>query len=261
MIRGGGDLGTGVVWRLWRSGFPVIVTELSNPLTVRRTVAVSSAIADGEVTVEQMTAVRVDSEHQAIQMAKAGAQVPVIVSDQMLGSPTDVVIDARLAKYNIDTSIADAPLVIGLGPGFTTGVDCHVVIETMRGHGVGRTIWDGSAEPNTGIPAGVDGWTQDRVLRAPTSGNAEWEVDIGDKVVVKQTLGRIQTHTIRAPFDGVVRGLIRPGTSVRTGLKIGDVDPRPDIECHQISDKALAIGGGVLEAVTRWWLRGQIPHG
>ena len=253
VIRGGGDIGTGVVWRLWRSGYSVIVTELPNPLTVRRTVSMSTAVAEGTVTVESMVGVKVDSQQDAQQMALSGRQVPVIVSEALLDVAADVVIDARLAKRNIDTSITDAPLVVALGPGFTARTDCDVVVETMRGHGLGRTIWQGSALANTGIPAPVNGHAQSRVLRAPLAGPTTWVVEIGTKVKTNQVLGQVGGQPITAPFDGVIRGLIASGTQVRSGLKIGDVDPRLDVECHQISDKALAIGGGVLEAVTGWW--------
>ena len=155
-----------------------------------------------------------------------------------------------MAKRNIDTHISDAPLVIALGPGFIAGVDCHAVVETNRGHRLGRVIWQGAAEANTGTPGIVAGKGRERVLRAPVTGVASWRVEIGDRVRERQILGDVAGHEIAAPFDGVVRGLIAPGTTVPVGLKIGDIDPRDDVEsCFTISDKALAIGGGVLEAI------------
>jgi len=294
LVRGGGDLGTGVVWRLWRSGLPVIVTELPRPLTVRRTVAVSSAVSDGAITVEQMRAVRVDdsapagstnnlSHHTpaagapssvgdadadtALHLAYSGV-VPVLVSaDIPRWAPTvgvSVVVDARLAKRNIDTTINDAPLVIGLGPGFVAGQDCHAVVETMRGPRLGRVQWTGSAQPNTGTPGLVAGHGAERVLRAPGHGTIRWAVAIGDRVELGQPLGAVthsadasqesETLEIRAPFPGLVRGLIAEGTGVKTEMKVGDIDPRFDVDCHTISDKALALGGAVLEAILH---RGQ----
>lgn len=155
-----------------------------------------------------------------------------------------------MAKRNIDTHIDQAPLVIALGPGFTAGEDCHAVIETMRGHRLGRVIWDGSAQPNTGTPGIVAGKGKERVLRAPGDGVVDWKFEIGNLVRENQLIGTVDGHEVRAPFYGVIRGLIAPGTHVRRDLKIGDVDARADpAACHAISDKALAIGGGVLEAI------------
>jgi xanthine dehydrogenase accessory factor len=155
-----------------------------------------------------------------------------------------------MAKRNIDTTIDQAPLVIALGPGFTAGVDCHAVIETNRGHRLGRVIWQGAAEANTGTPGLVGGKGVERVLRAPVAGIVSWRVDIGDRVREGEIMGDVAGIAIKAPFDGVVRGLIAPGTAVPERLKIGDVDPRGDVEaCYTISEKALAIGGGVLEAI------------
>lgn len=251
LVRGGGDLATGVVARLSRAGFPVVVTELANPLTVRRAVALSSAVQDGEVKVEGVIGRRVSDAVGAVELARSGV-VPVLVSPDLpdLGVPSDVIIDARLAKRNIDTTLRQAPLVVGLGPGFHAGVDCHAVVETMRGHHLGRVLWSGSAQPNTGTPGIVGGRGAERVLRSPLAGSVEWEATIGDTVTEGQTLGLVETGAVFAPFDGVVRGLIRSGTVVPAGLKIGDVDPRADRSaCFEISDKALAVGGGVLEAV------------
>jgi xanthine dehydrogenase accessory factor len=256
LLRGGGDLATGVAYRLHHAGFPIIVTELPHPLVVRRRVALATAVLEGEITVEDLRAVRVESPADAWTLAHTGV-IPVLVSaDLPLNSSlvthhlSLAVVDARMAKHNIDTHIDDAPLVIALGPGFTAGVDCHAVIETNRGHHLGRVIWDGQAEPNTGSPGMVGGRTAERVLRAPAAGEASWQVEIGDQVREGEIMGNVAGHAILAPFDGVVRGLIAPGTIVSECLKIGDVDPRGDVEaCYTISDKALAIGGGVLEAI------------
>lgn len=251
VVRGGGDLATGVVWRLTRAGMAVVVLELPAPLTVRRTVALSSAVADGRVSVEGLVGRLVASAEEASRLALDPAchEVPVMVSPGLPQISQDVVVDARLAKRNIDTTLADAALVVGLGPGFEVGVDCHAVVETLRGSRLGRVLWSGSAAPDTGTPGVVGGRSAERVVRAPTDGTVEWDVSIGERVVEGQTLGRVGDVAIAAPFAGVVRGLLRPGTAVRSGLKIGDVDPRLDVDCNEISDKALAVGGGVVEAI------------
>jgi xanthine dehydrogenase accessory factor len=165
-------------------------------------------------------------------------------------SPSAIIVDARMAKRNIDTCMDQASFVVSLGPGFTAGVDCHAVIETMRGHRLGRVIWHGSARPNSGTPGLVAGKGAERVLRAPVAGVISWRKGIGDQVWEGERLGDVDGRAIVAPFAGVVRGLIAPGTAVRANLKIGDVDARNDVDaCFTISDKALAIGGGVLEAI------------
>ncbi len=252
MLRGGGDLATGVAWRLTRAGWPVVVLELPEPLTIRRTVALSTAVTDGEISVQGMRGVLAHTAGEALGVAGRG-DVAVLVAPKLAGRdplPADVVVDARLAKRNIDTSRDDAGFVIGLGPGFTAGRDCHAVVETMRGHRLGRVIWSGSAQPDTGTPAALGGRSADRVLRAPAAGKVVWHAGIGDSVSGGQLLGEVGRATISAPFDGVLRGAIRPGMTVREGLKIGDVDPRGDpAACWEISDKSLSVGGGVLEAV------------
>lgn len=252
VIRGGGDLATGVAWRLTRAGVAVVVTELPHPLTVRRLVALSSAVQDGSAEIEGMVGRLAAAPQDAVRIAADG-DVGVVVSPDLPDVDADIVVDARLAKRNLDTRLDDAGLVVGLGPGFTAGVDCHAVVETSRGHHLGRVLWSGSAEPDTGTPGVVAGWGKERVLRAPLAGVVGWHRAIGDLVVDGEQLGEVGGDPIRAPFDGIVRGLIADGTSVPTGLKIGDVDPRRDpAMCREISDKALAIGGGVVEAVLSW---------
>ena len=252
VIRGGGDLATGVAWRLTRAGAAVVVAELAQPLTVRRTVALSTAVPDRTVDIEGMVGCLAADPDEAVEIARSG-DVGVIVSPGLPRIGADVVVDARLAKRNIDTTVDDAALVVALGPGFTAGIDCHAVIETMRGHHLGRVLWDGAAAPDTGAPGVVGGQGVERVLRAPCAGSVRWDRDIGDLVAAGELLGAVDREEIRAPFAGVVRGAIARGTEVRAGLKIGDVDPREDAEaCWEISDKALAVGGGVVEAVLSW---------
>lgn len=253
VVRGGGDLGSGVVWRLRRVGFPVVVLELERPLTVRRTVAYSSAIEEGSILIDGIEGVHVASPDDALETSRRGV-VAVLASPEVptFPDPVSVLVDARLAKRPLDTTISQALLVIGLGPGFTAGRDCHAVIETMRGHRLGRVIWDGPAAPDTGVPGEIEGASGERVLRASTEGTLLWDASIGDIVEQGQMLGTIRDTPVRTKIGGTVRGLIRPGP-VTTGLKIGDIDPRFDPSAiHQISDKALSIGGGVLEAVLVW---------
>lgn len=249
VVRGAGDLASGVIWRLARAGWPVIACELAEPLTVRRTVAFSAAVADGRAEVEGVTAILCDGADEAISTAERG-DVAVLVSPTLPPIEAAVVVDARLAKRNIDTTIDDAPLVIGLGPGFEAGTDVHAVIETKRGHRLGRALWHGSAAPNTGIPGTVGGRAAERVLRAPADGAPRWTVAIGEVVTEGQPLGSVAGTELTAPFAGVVRGLLADGVEVAAGTKIGDVDPRADpAACFEISDKALAVAGGVLEAI------------
>ncbi len=256
LLRGGGDLATGVAYRLHKCGFPVIVTELPRPLVVRRRVSLATAVLEGEVTIEDLRGVRVASAADAWALAMTGA-IPVLPSPEWPPAGgarrPAVLVDARMAKRNIDTAIDQATLVIALGPGFVAGVDCHAVIETNRGHRLGRVIWRGPAEPNTGTPGIVGGKGRERVLCAPVAGVVAWRKEIGDRVREGEPLGDVTGQAIAAPFDGIVRGLIAPGTAVPAALKIGDIDPRDDPSApFTISEKALAIGGGVLEAVLSW---------
>lgn len=250
IVRGGGDLGSGVAWRLSRVGFPVIMLDLERPLAIRRTVAYASAVADGSITVEGIEGRLAGSTGEAIEIAQSRS-IAVLAAPELPQSPIppSVVVDARLAKRTLDTTINQAPLVIALGPGFNAGTDCDAVIETKRGHRLGRVIWNGSAAPNTGVPGEIGGASADRVVRADRDGRLRWEVSFGDIVEPAQPLGRIDDHPVRAMIGGTVRGLLLPGP-VTVGLKIGDIDPRLDPDAvNQISDKALAIAGGVLEAV------------
>jgi xanthine dehydrogenase accessory factor len=252
LLRGGGDLGTGVAWRLHRAGFPVIVCELATPLTVRRTVALSTAVTDGEIVIEAMKGRRMADTAEALSAAATGV-VSVMVSPRLSDLAQSVVVDARVAKRNIDTTITDAALVVGLGPGFSAGIDCHAVVETMRGHRLGRVIWEGSAQPDTGVPGEVGGKSSSRVVRAPSDGLVRWQRRIGEVVQAGDMLGWVGDVPVHASNHGVIRGLIAEGMTVWSGLKIGDVDPRADPSlCWEISDKSLAVGGGVLEAVLTW---------
>ena len=250
VFRGGGDLATGGVWRLKRAGVPVIVCELERPLTVRRAAAFSVAVLERSVEVEGVRAVLTSLE-EAPAVAHTEV-VPVVVSPGLPPFAADVVVDARVAKRPLDTTIRDAPFVVGLGPGFVAGVNCDALVETMRGPRLGRVLWTGAAAANTGSPGIVAGHGAERVLRAPLVGTVRWRARIGDVVSAGAVLGTVGSVEVQAPFDGLVRGLIADGNVVSRGLKIGDVDPRPETEWTEISDKALAVGGGVLEAILTW---------
>jgi xanthine dehydrogenase accessory factor len=252
VIKGAGDLASGVAARLHRCRFPVIMTELPNPLMVRRTVAFGEAVYENEAIVEGIRARRVEDVATAHRVLQENA-IPVLVDPEArcLAELTPaVLVDAIMAKHNAGTSLADAPIVIAIGPGFTAGVDCHAVIETKRGHSLGRAIYAGSAEPDTGRPGSVGGKTGQRILRAPVTGIVEGLVAIGQPVTEGQVVATVRGHPVRAATTGVLRGLVRSGTRIAQGVKIGDVDPRADpAHCYLISDKALAIAGGVLEAI------------
>jgi xanthine dehydrogenase accessory factor len=252
LIRGAGDLASGVAARLHRCGFPVVMTELPQPLMVRRTVSFGEAVYEGETAVEGIIARRTPTIAAARALLAQGI-IPVMINPAgtcRRELRPSVLVDGVMAKQNTGTSIADAPLVIALGPGFTAGVDCHAVVETHRGHWLGRVIWRGPAHADTGLPAAIAGRQADRVLRAPADGVVEATAAIGDRLAADELIAAVGGQEVRAPFDGVLRGLIRSGLSVTAGLKIGDLDPRAEpAHCFTISDKSLAVAGGVLEAI------------
>ena len=259
VIKGAGDLASGAILRLHRAGFRLVATEIDQPTTVRRTVAFSEAIYCGEVEVEGVRARKV-KDHDEIPQAWSEEVVPVLVDPSAEIVPRlrpAVVIDAIIAKHNLGTRISDAPVVIGLGPGFEAGVDVHAVVETNRGHSLGRVLWHGSAEPDTGVPGEIAGQGPQRLLRAPSSGRFRGERVIGDRVEAGEVVCWVDETPVTAGTTGVLRGLLHDGLTVYPGMKIGDIDPRAAREhCFTISDKSLAIAGGVLEAVL-YLLRGS----
>lgn len=252
IVRGGGDIATGTICRLYHSGFKVVVLEIEKPTVIRRTVALAQCLFANEAEVEGVRAVRADSVEKARELLAEGI-VPVLADPEAASRrqlQPDILVDAILAKKNLGTTKEFAPVVIGLGPGFTAGVDVHAVVETQRGHYLGRVYYQGSALPNTGIPGLISGKGAERVIRAPAAGCFYPLREIGDIVNGGDVLGRVAGVPVIAPIDGVLRGLINEGVPVTTGMKIGDVDPRAHREfCRTISDKARSIGGGVLEAI------------
>ena len=252
LIRGAGDLASGIALRLIRSGFRVIMTDIAMPTSIRRTVAFSEAIRLRHCLVEGVEARLALSPEEALSLIKEDV-IPVLVDPDCACLPAlgpDVLVDAILAKKNLGTRITDAPVVIGVGPGFTAGENCNAVVETMRGHTLGRAIYSGSALPNTNIPGLIGGFAGERVLRAPADGTFTAAREIGDMVSAGDTVGYVAGEPMRSTIGGVLRGLLADGTETKRGMKSGDVDPRGDITCcYTSSDKALAVGGGVLEAI------------
>ena len=251
-IRGAGDLATGIALRLYRSGFDIVMSDIAVPTTVRRTVAFSPAVYTGEASVEGITGKLCENISMIDTVMESGC-IPIVVDPSgeiMKEYKPDVIVDAIIAKTNIGTKITDADIVIGVGPGFEAGVDCHAVVETKRGHNLGRVLWSGSAYPNTGVPGNIGGYTVERIIRATADGVFRAKVNIGDYVKAGDLLAYCDETPVYANIDGIVRGLLQDGVKVKTGMKSGDVDPRAEKEyCFTVSDKASAIGGGVLEAI------------
>jgi xanthine dehydrogenase accessory factor len=253
LIRGAGEMASGVAHRLHHSNFKICMTEIPHPLAVRREVAFCEAIYEGEKVVEGVRA-KLISKPEEIDSIWKKRYIPILIDPD--GKKTrdflkpDVLVDAIMAKKNLGTQINDAPLVIGLGPGFTAGKDVHVVIETNRGNNLGKMILNGTAEPDTGIPGEVSGYTLERLLRTMKKGIFHPQKAIGERVNKGSVVAVVDDFPVIARISGVVRGLLREGVEVKKGMKVGDIDPRGKKEvCFNISDKARAIGGGVLEAI------------
>ncbi|MEG0896635.1 MAG: selenium-dependent molybdenum cofactor biosynthesis protein YqeB [Ruthenibacterium sp.] len=252
LIKGAGDLASGVALRLFRSHIPVVMTEIAAPTTVRCSVAFSGAVTNGTAVVEGVCA-KLATGIAAIHTCLVQGVIPVVIDPDAAVRAAlrpDVLVDAILAKKNLGTRLTDAPCVIALGPGFTAGIDCHAVIETKRGHTLGRVIYAGSAIANTGIPGEIAGHSADRIIRACADGVFTPLCKIGTIVQKGDAVACVGKEMILAQLDGVVRGMLPAGVVVTRGMKSGDIDPRGIVSsCETVSDKALAIGGGVLEAL------------
>ena len=263
IVRGGGDLATGTIYKLKKCGFPVLILEVANPSAIRRNVAFSEAVYQGSQTVEDMICYLADSPASAKAMLKEGKLV-VLVDPH--GTSIDqlkplAIVDAILAKKNLGTAKSMAPITVALGPGFTAGVDVDAVIETKRGHNLGKVLWSGCAAPNTGIPGIIGGYGKERVLHSPAAGTLRNIKKITDTVSTGDTIAVVETENgnipVEATLSGILRGLIRDGYPVTKGFKIADIDPRTDEyqNCFTISDKARCIAGGVVEAILQ--LKGE----
>jgi xanthine dehydrogenase accessory factor len=252
LVLGAGEVATGVIHRLYQTGCQILATELPMPLCVRRTVSFSEAVYMGKQVVEGITATIQHKLMDAEKTIKFG-QLPIIVDPDDVVSKQfsyDVLVDARMLKSRQDIDLKRGTLVIGLGPGFLVGKNCHVVVETNRGHYLGRVYWKGSAEQDTGMPEGVSGYRNERVIRAPTTGKYLQVRDIGGLVEKDEIIGEVNGIKVRAPFKGLIRGIVHDGVVIAAGVKIGDLDPRCDKKLLDfISDKALAIGGACLTAI------------
>jgi len=252
LIKGAGDLATGVAYRLRKCGFDIVMTEIEKPTTVRRTVAFSQAVFDKTTEVEGIRGSLAKNIDDIKDIIKNG-EVAVIVDENaeiVKELKPDVVVDAIIAKKNLGTNINDAPIVIALGPGFTASVDCHCVVETKRGHYLGKAIYEGSAIPDTGVPGDIGGYTTERIIRATDDGSIVPIVHIGDYVEKGQTVAYVNDKKVLAEINGIVRGMLQEDIKVFKGMKSGDIDPRCEKEhCFTISDKARSIGGGVLEGI------------
>jgi len=252
-VKGAGEIASGVACRLFQSNIKnIFMMETKAPLAVRREVSFCEAVHDGKIIVEGVEAIKIDSCDE-IHHAWKGNKIPVIVDPDwacIKKVQPHVVIDAIIAKKNLGTFLSEASLVISLGPGFEAGRDVHIAIETNRGHNLGRVLSKGSPEPNTGIPGATNGFTHERVLRAPCAGTFSSSLKIGAMIKKEQVVGSVDGQDVIAQIDGVLRGQIRNNTKVTNMLKIGDIDPRGEKQyCTTISEKARAIGGSVLEAV------------
>ena len=249
LIKGAGDLASGVAMAFYKSGFQVLMTEVEQPTVIRRTVAFATSIYEGKVEIEGVTGRLVDENNyqECLESGSIGVIVDPKGLIRMKYKP-DVIVDAILAKKNLGTTIDAAPIVIGCGPGFFAGDDCHLVIETKRGHFLGRVIEKGAAIPNSGIPGIVEGKGLERVLYSPVAGKVEHLKKLGDIVSEGDIILKVDGIAVTTPFAGVLRGLIEEGMVVPAAMKIGDVDPRINPEyCYTISEKAMAVGRGAVE--------------
>ncbi|NLC26062.1 MAG: EF2563 family selenium-dependent molybdenum hydroxylase system protein [Fastidiosipila sp.] len=260
LVRGGGDLASAVIHKLWRSGFKVLVYDLPLPSCVRRTVSFCNAIIDGHWEVEGVRATFI-KDLSEIEDCFARKEIPITTlpeADLIEYFQPDVFIDATISKRDPDYDKDFAPLVIALGPNVIAGRDAHVVVETKRGHYLGNLIYEGVASPNTGIPGDIAGVTSERVLRAPQAGRVRHIRKIGDTVEKDDPVCQVDDQVVRSAVSGVVRGLIVQGYEAKQGLKIGDVDPRNDVRhCYTLSDKGRTIAGGVLEAILHYVAAGD----
>lgn len=263
LIKGAGEMASGTAHRLFRCGFQVVMTELERPTALRRQVSFCSAIYKGRTRVEGVDAVGYRLADAGMLEGFGFQYIPVFVDPEArlreIWRP-DVIVDARVAKRNLDNAVGQAPLTIGLGPGLEAGRDVDVVIETARGHDLGRIVRRGFAADNTSVPSAIAGRSAERLLRSPATGELVAFREIGDRVAEGEPVGRVNDCQVVATIDGVIRGLVHPGLRVMRGQKLGDIDPRDDIAlCATLSDKARTISGSVLEVILAEAASGRFP--
>lgn len=257
LVRGGGDIASGIIYRLRRAGFTVVVSEIAIPTMIRREVSYGNAVHRGEMILERFVS-------RVVPLRKVGSTlaegiIPVVVEPYKTVLETvqpTIIVDAILAKENKGTNMAQADFVIGVGPGFTAKKDVHAVIESNRGHYLGRVIYEGAAEPNTGIPGNVGGFTYERVIYAPADGLFIAKRHIGEEVQKGEIIGYVENEPVVTKIKGYLRGILANGLMVTKGFKVADVDARCEEDhCFSISDKALAVAGGVMEAILAWKIK------
>lgn len=255
LIRSGGDIASGAIYRLWRAGYPVVISEIAIPTMIRREVSYGNAVHRGEMVLERIRSRHVPL-YQARELLVSREAIPVITEpyEEVLASiKPEIVVDAILAKRNLGTKRSDADLVIACGPGFVAGKDVDVVVETMRGHTLGRCIYDGPALANTGIPGNVGGYTHERVMKSPAEGLFIAKRHIGEFVEAGEVIGYVDDVPVTSKIKGILRGILASKLLVTKGFKLADVDARcEEFHCFTISDKALAVGGGIMEAILAW---------
>lgn len=264
IVRGGGDLASGTIYKLHKCGFPVLVLEAEAPSAIRRNVSFSEAVYEGSAQVEDVSCTLAGSMEEAIELLETGKLAMLVdpAGESIAQLKPMAVVDAILAKKNLGTRMDMAPITVALGPGFEAGVDVHAVIETRRGHRLGRVIWQGCAEANTGVPGVIGGYGKERVIHSPAAGVLRNVKKITDTVRKGETIAVVETDAgdipVPATIDGLLRGLIRDGYPVTKGFKMADIDPRLDEyeNCFTISDKARCIAGGVVESILN--LKGRI---
>lgn len=256
LLKGGGDLASGIGYRLNRAGFKLLVVEKPEPTAIRRTVSFASAVYQDTLEIEGVTGKRARN-FEEVKQCWQKREVPVTTTNEtniLTSFQPDIIIDGRMLKERTDQSIDEASLVIGIGPGFTVNKNCNLAVETNRGHHLGRVIYQGSTAENTGSPGNVNGYTDERVIHAPEAGIFQSDCQIGQQLNPGDVIGRVNNKDLKTEIAGVVRGLLKPGIKVKAGTKLADVDPRSEKDyCYYISDKALAIAGGVLEAIFYWY--------
>jgi len=253
LVRGGGEVGSAVAHRLTQSHFRICITEIASPLAVSRETCFSEAVYDTVKVVEGLKAERTLPNLEGIYRVWRNANIPIVVDPELAVKPLlkpDVLVNAMMLKRKTSTKITDAPLVIGIGPGFVAGEDAHLVVESNNSNNLGKVIVEGEAEADTGKPVEIGGLSKERVIWAEDAGVFTTTKNIGDAILANDIIGNIGETPLPAPISGMLRGLLRNEVKVLAGAKLVEIDPVNDKSvCFSIRDKMRAIAGGVLEAI------------